>query len=258
MSSPSERPRITELRLDLAKRASTVSKDPALLEDLNRQPLETLLVTYLHLAVRSVAKRPRKVIVKTPDDPHFRKIAKKAGALLNAAETGGEMADYLCVSPHMRDFSVPGRGFAEWHDKDQLLAVMGYHVFQCEPRNQARTGSHVLAFVDRLTFTVIGAFEGNRIMEDPAERMRIWNLIQAHGVAPVSKQHLIELAIQMRQKVEELDPKLDDPAFVCQLYAETATAMPAAPKFRWFMPFMDFGFLETTAPRFFMIWPGQN
>jgi hypothetical protein len=258
MPSPSERPRVAELRLDLANRLSKLSTDPALLEDLKKQPLETLIVGYVHWAVRSVATRPRKVIVKQPDDPHWKKIAPKAAGFLKRVETGADVMPYVCFSPHLRDFAVPGGAFAEWPDKDQLLAVMGYHAFQCEPREQTRSGNHVLAYVDRTTFTVIGVFQGNAIISDNAERSRLWDAVQANGVAPTNRQRLVQIAMERMQKIAELDPKLDDPAFVRQLYSETGQAMPPAPNLRWHMPFMDFGFIETTAPRFFMIWPGAN
>jgi hypothetical protein len=258
MSSPNERPRIRELRLDLANRLSKLAPDPALLEDLQKQPLERLMVLYVHAAIRCVAPRPRKIIVKQPDDPHWRKIAPKAASLLKLAEEGGDMMPYICLSPHLRDFAIPGAGYAEWHDKDLLLAAMGYHVFQCEPRDQTRTGNHVLAFVDRLTFTVIGAFQGNAVNSDGPERTRLWDQVRAHGVAPVNRQSLINLGIDRARKIDEIDPKLDDPDFVRQLYVETQTPMPGAVNWRWHLPFMDFGFLETNAPRFFMIWPGPN
>lgn len=256
MSSPNERPRLTELRLDLANRLSKLSTDPALLEDLKTQSLETLLVGYVHWAVRAVAPRPRKVIVKQPDDQNWRKMASKAAPLLKLAEDGGDVMPYVCFAPHLRDFVAPG--YSEWTDKDLLLAAMGYHVFQCEPRAETRTGNHVLAFVDRTTFTVIGAFHADAVKGDGPERARLWNLVRAHGIAPISRQRLVQIAIDRLRKIEEIDPKLDDPEFVRQLYAETNTPMPRAANWRWHMPFMDFGMLETNGPRFFMIWPGQN
>jgi hypothetical protein len=257
MSSPSERPRIAELRLDLANRLSRLSApDPALLEDLKRQPLETLVVAYVHAAIRTVAKRPRRVIVKDPEDIHWTSIAEKAAPLLRQVETGGDVVGYICFSPHLNDLPVPG--YAEWPNKDQLLGVLGYHVFQCEPRDQQRTGNHVLAFVDRTTFTVIGAFHGNAVSANGPERERLWNLVKAHGAAPVNRHYLVQMARERTQKIIELEPKLDDPEFVRKLYAETGNVMPPTPKFRWHMPYMDFGFLETTGPRFFMIWPGPN
>lgn len=258
MSSPTERPRIEEFRKDLATRLSKLSTDPALLEDMNRQSLEALVTGYVHWAIRAVAARARKVIVKQPDDPHWKKIAPKAAALLKCVEAGGDVTAYICFSPHLRDFVIPGGAYPGWRDMDLVLAIMGYHVFQCEPRDVARTGNHILAFVDRSTFTVIGAFQGNAILSDPAERARVWNLVQAHGTAPVDPQHLVRVSMARMQKIAEMDPKLDDPAFVRQLYVETGTTMPPAPKFRWHMTFSDFGFLEMTAPRFFMIWPGPN
>lgn len=258
MSSPIESPRITALRLDLANRLGKLSTDPALLEDLKKQSLETLLVAYVHWAVRAVAPRPRTAIIKDSKDPDWRKIAPKAANLLQQVEAGGDLMSYICFSPHLRDFAIPDPNYAQWQDKDLLLAAMGYHVFQCEPRNQQRTGSHVLAFVDRLTFTVIGAFQGDAVTRDAATRMRLWNLIRTNGIAPLNRQYLMTIVRERLQKIAEIDPKLDDPDFVRQLYAETATPMPGAVNFRWHMPFMDFGFLETNAPRFFMIWPGQN
>src|SRR5580704_12130220 len=116
MSSPNGRPRIAELRQDLANRLSKLSTDPALLEDMNRQPLETLLTGYVHWAIRAVAKRARKVIVKQPDDPHWKKIAPKAAALLKCVETGGDVTAYICFSPHLRDFVVPTGAYPGWRD----------------------------------------------------------------------------------------------------------------------------------------------
>lgn len=258
MSALSERPRVKALHLDLANRLSKLSTDPNLLEDLKRQPLETLLAGYVHWAIRSVATRARRVIVKNPDDPHWKKIAPRAAQLLKHAEAGGDLTSYICFSPHMRDFQVPGGAYSEIRDKDLVLAIMGYHVFQCEPRGEERTGSHVIAYVDRSTLTVIGAFQGNAVTTDAAERARIWNLVQAHGTAPVDPRHLMAISMERMQKIAEMDPKLDDPAFVRQLYSETGNTMPPAPNFRWHTPFLDFGFLETTGPRFFMIWPGPN
>ncbi len=206
MSSPNERPRITELRLDLANRLSRLSSDPALLADLKTQSLETLMVGYVHWAIRSVATRPRKPIVEQPDDPHWRKIAHHAAPLLKLVEEGGDVMPYVCFAPHLGNFAAPG--YAEWPDKDQLLAALGYHVFQCEPREQTRTGNHVLAFVDRFTFTVLGAFHGNAVSGEGVERARLWELVRAHGIAPMDRQSLVQMAIGRVRKIDELDPKL--------------------------------------------------
>jgi hypothetical protein len=258
MSSPNESPRIAALRLDLATRLSSLSSNPTVPEDMKRQPLASLLAAYVHWAIRSVAKRPRRVIVKQPDDPHWKKIAAKAAPFLKLAEEGGDVMSHVCLAPHMRDFAVPGGAYGEWRDKDIVLAIMGYHFFQCEPRDKQRTGSHILAYVDRSTLTAVGAFQGNSVNTDPAESMRIWNLIQAYGTAPVDPRHLMRISAEFLQKIAELDPKLDDPQFVRQLHEETGNVLPPAPKFRWHMPYLDFGILEETAPRFFMVWPGPN
>jgi hypothetical protein len=152
----------------------------------------------------------------------------------------------------------PGAAFEQWTDKDLLLNAMGYHFFQLEPKGTARSGKHILAHIDRDSFTVIGAFDGAGFAGDGPERPRLWRMLRTRRITPVDPQYLIQFAKECTKKVEEIDPKLDDADFVRQLYAETGSTMPPESKWKWQMQFMDFGFLEQNVPRFFMIWPGAN
>jgi hypothetical protein len=150
-----------------------------------------------------------------------------------------------------------------WADKDMLLNVMGYHHFHLDaaPHNRMRSDDVLFAHVTRETFTVIGIFDHAVFEVDPAkpmmaERNRLWEIFDERAartalpgsvvvlsliIASGHSIYLNNLSKNYARAIRETDPKLDDPRFVRCLYQQAGISVPAKPKLRWHLQYLDLG-----------------
>ncbi len=161
---------------------------------------------------------------------------------------------------------------------------MGYHHFHLglstEPKGfVTRTNDLLFAKVSRDSFTVLAIFDhsvfdmnfstGTMTME----RERLWSLFEEHssrGLPPGSvyapamittsghSLHLVRLADNYSYIIREIDPKLDDIAYIQEMYQSAGIACPKKPKLPWHLNCLDLGLLDSSSNTFFILKYGPN
>jgi hypothetical protein len=105
------------------------------------------------------------------------------------------------------------------------------------------------------------------------ERKRLWEIFDEHtgrGVPPGSflipspiatsghPIHVVSTAQEYSRIIRDLDPKLDDPSFVSELYGGIKASVPAKMKLEWALNFSDLGIHETRTNHLFVLRRGFN
>jgi hypothetical protein len=289
-STVADSKRIKAFRQDLIAEVPRFPNDKASLQAMESKPLTDLLITYIGWRLRCVAQRPRKVTGRSnlAGDPRAVALKPNIDAFIDAVEAGNDLTPYLSLD-HKRGYTPaadPAAGGTEtWADKDFLLNVMGLHHFHLgvtmeAAGHAARTNEVLFASVTRDVFDILGLFdhaafeyEGDGTMTP--ERVKLWGAYQAReeaGALPgqlmmggygnfgitTSSQPLVVTRAAMRHvaRIREIDPKLDDPAFVKTLYG--AAGVPAKPKLEWAYRHLDFGLSDESAGYFCFFERGPN
>jgi hypothetical protein len=203
------------------------------------------------------------------NDPRWQSLSSDIQALLSKVQLGHDLTAHLSLE-HRHGItpaaSATGPDVNRWADKDMLLNVMGYHHFHFDavPHNRMRSDDVLFAHVTRDTFTVIGIFDHTVFkVSDPAkpmtaERSRLWELFEERATRgapgeivvlsmnPQSGHRIdcVNFAKKYARAIRETDPKLNDPVFVRRLYQQAGLSVPAKPKLRWHLQYLDLGVLD--------------
>ncbi|MBZ0158932.1 MAG: hypothetical protein K8G79_02085 [bacterium] len=194
------------------------------------------------------------------NDPRWPALQPQIAGFLDKVRRGDDLSSHLSRLPHTRGYTPSKPAIDRWADKDFLLNVMGYYHFHLgtdtEPRGFAtRTDELLFAKVSRETFVVVGIFDHSvfDMARTPAdsmnpERERLWQVFSARsarGLPPGSfyipaaittsghNLHLVELAHEYARTVHTIDPRLDDKAYVFDLYDKAGVPRPKKPKLTW-------------------------
>jgi len=283
-----ESKRIKNLRDEVIKAIPKFPNNRETKEKLEGMPLATLLIHYLNWMIRYVSVKPRKTIIEptVTADPRWRSLREPVSALLDKVRSGENLTPYLSIQPHSKGYSPEtsrkGPDVDRWADKDFLLNVMGFHHFHLGEKVEAaghveRTDDVLFARVSREDFTAIGIF--NHSVFEPTgdemsdERKRLWHIFDDHtsrGVPPGSVVipspiatsghpiHVVSTAQEYSRIIYELDPRLDDPGFVNELYGKGNVNAPAKIKLEWALNFSDLGIHESRSNHFFVLRRGFN
>jgi len=194
----------------------------------------------------------------------------------------------MSLEPRSRGYTPAAegrRGEDSWADKDLLLNVMGLHHFHLGLTMEAaghakRTDEVLFASVTRDTFEIIGLFDHAAFdhQDDGTmtpERQALWSAYEARaaaenlpgqasiggygcrGITTSGHPLAVVLAAQEHVRViQEIDPKLDDAAYVCSLYPEASA--PSRLKLKWFYRHLDLGLLDEAASFFGILSRGPN
>lgn len=287
----SEPKRIRTFRLGIARTIPRIPNDKETLDAIEGLSLGSLLIHYTNWAVRFVAPRPRAVLVEPSalNDPRWHSQTDAITAFLEKVKAGIELTPHLSLDPQTRGVTLSSLrqepGGDRWADKDFMLNVMGYHHFhlgtKAEPRGHVtRTNDLLFARVSRDEFTVLGIFD-HAVFERPAdpdqamtaERKRLWAVFDEHsargipsGVAFIPAMvstsghstSLVMMAQRFARLIAEVDPKLDDPAYVRSMYEEAELAMPHKPRLAWRFNILDLGLIDPTSETFFVLQRGPG
>ncbi|MDH4186086.1 MAG: hypothetical protein OEV08_03730 [Nitrospira sp.] len=283
-----ESKRIKKLRGEVIKAIPKFPNNRETKERLEGMPLATLLIHYLNWMIRYVSVKPRKTIIEptVTADPRWRSLRVQVKALLGRVQLGENLTPHLSIQPHSKGYSPEtsktGPDVDRWTDKDFLLNVMGFHHFHLGEKVEAaghveRTDDVLFARVSREYFTAIGIF--NHSVFEPAgdemsdERKRLWKIFDEHtsrGVPPGSvvipshiatsghPLHVVHTAQEYARIIYELDPKLDDPLFINELYGRAKVNAPEKIKLEWVLNFSDLGFHEARSNQLFVLRSGFN
>lgn len=233
---------------------------------------------------RYVGQRPRTISIEPDAERDLRWSANitRIEAFLDKVQRGDDLTPHLSIAPHTKGYAptanAPGATVEDrWSDKDFVLNVMGYHHFHLGTTVQNRghvdrTDELIFAEVQRDTFNAIAIFDHDVFEQNSAERTRLWALHQdiifrglprgsgvmmgnisssGHSMTTVFyAQHCARL-------IKHIDPKLDDPEFVRNLYQPREEA-PAKPKPQWLFVHLDFGIFDRAKPVFLILQKSWN
>lgn len=283
-----ESKRIKHLREEVIKAIPKFPNNRETKEKLEGMPLATLLIHYLNWMIRYVSVKPRRTIIEptVTADPRWRSLREPVSALLDKVRSGENLTPYLSIQPHSKGYSPgtskKGPDVDRWVDKDFLLNVMGFHHFHLGEKVEAaghveRTDDVLFARVSHEDFTAIGIFNHSVFEltgdEMSDEKKRLWKIFDdrtSRGVPPGSVVipspiatsghpiHVVSIAQEYSRIIYELDPRLDDPGFVNELYGKGKVNAPAKIKLEWALNFSDLGIHESRSNHFFVLRRGFN
>lgn len=283
-----ESKRIKKLRREMVTAIPKFPNNRETKEKLEQESLTTLLVHYLNWMSRYISVKSRRIVIEptVTSDTRWKTIKPKVESLLAKARSGENLCPHLSIQPNTKGYTPSALekkpDVDRWADKDFLLNAMGFHHFHLGTRIEAaghaeRTDEVLFARVTREEFTAIGIFD-HTVFESTgknmsAERKRLWEIFDeqiARGVPPGSVVmaspiatsghpiHLVSTAQEYSWVIREVDPKLDDRAFVEELYQGVGSKKPNNPKLEWALNFSDLGVHETTANHLFVLCRGFN
>jgi hypothetical protein len=279
-----EPPRIKKFRGKLIKVIPRVPNDRASLQHMQQKHLAELLVDYLNWRSRYVGQRPRTVSIEpaAQADPRWSAHAAGIGAFLDRVRRGDDLTPHLSIAPHTRGYAAAARApgappVYRWSDKDFLLNVMGYHHFHLGAKVQNRghvdrTDDVIFAQVHRDSFKAIAIFDHDVFDQNSTERMRLWAVHESmvfRGVPSGSavvmgniassghSDHVVLYAQHCARIIKNIDPKLDDPEFVRNLYQPHSEA-PAKPKPDWGFMHLDLAIYDRAKPGYLILQKGWN
>jgi hypothetical protein len=284
----SESRRVKAFRLGIAKQIPKFPNNKATLKVLQSKSLGALLIDYANWAIRYVAPRPRRVVVEpsATSDPRWQSLYADIQKLLSKVQRGDDLTPHLSLQPHTRGFtpasSGPGSNVDRWADKDMLLNVMGYHHFHFDaaPHSEMRSDDVLFAHVTRDMFTAVGIFDHSAFEQSlapgtvmTAERQRLWKLFEERAtrgmpsgsvvvLSPIALSghslYFSNIAKSYARLITQIDPKMDDLTYIRSLYQQANRLMPARPKLRWQMYWLDLCVVEQQSSGFFSVGQGPN
>ncbi len=282
-----ESKRIQKFKGELIKDLPFFPNDKKTKKELEVQHLDELLFNYIHWAIRRPPPRPRRVIIapEVTNDVRWKILSASIKAFLKKVSNGDDLTPHLSKTTR-KGYTPPNRIAAgdagKWDDKDFLLNTRGFHHFhlgQSIGSNDMveRTDDVLFAFVDRNVFHAVGIFDHN-VFEAPdqnrnsCERERMWQIHEKHvtkGMKPGTvymanpitlSGHPVfihNLKRRYAQAIYDIDPQLDDKAYVSDLYQKANMKMVKEGKLEWCLMRMDLGLYNKDANCFFrlMEWP---
>lgn len=277
-------------RRDLIDTVPRFPNDRASLQAMQSKTLTDLLITLIGWRVRYVAARPRVVTGRDvlARDPRTQMLQANIDRFIQAVEAGDNLTPYLSLRPHSRGYTPAADARTPkadtWADKDFLLNVMGLHHFHLgltreAAGHMARTGEVLFASVTRDVFEILGLFDHDAFerKDDGSmtpERERLWSAYTCRaetgllpgqlsvggygglGISLSSQPVALVLAAQRHTAIiKDIDPKLDDRAYVAGLYGASS---PVKPKLKWHYRHLDLGLLDQGAGFFGVLARGPN
>jgi len=166
-----------------------------------------------------------------------------------------------------------------WSDKDLALNAMGFHHFHLDEAAPGRaghkggSGNLIFARVSRDEFIVDAIFDHSVFSAGSKERDRLYD-VHDHivlrdavpGAVYVSSLiatsghalHVVQHAQRLARKLGAIDPRLDDPEFIADMYGGGGIARPRKPRFEWCITHLDLGLLDEANGVYFDIQHGWN
>lgn len=266
-----ESPKIVKLKKELIKKLPFFPDDKTTLQYLEQQSMVSVLFYYLHWATRQIPIRNRKIhrYPELTNDLRYKQLKDDINYLLKEVECGADLSPYLSIKAHKKGYTptyrITNGDVDSWEDKDQILNTKGFHHFHLSKQIQnsglsVRTNEVLFAKVTRTEFHAYAIFDHsvfdntnpNGVMNP--ERSRMWQLHEkcsSLGVQPGSVYishpitmsghplYLNQLAAFYMHKIDHLTPKLEDRAFVNEIYSSTHQPIPNKYKLNWVIEGLD-------------------
>lgn len=245
-------------------------------EELQTQPLCSVLFHYLHWASRLIPARPRSATVEpyllmdTRWDNHEADVL----SLLKKVKLGEDLTDHLSNKVMTKGYTPKENILTKnysWVDKDQILNTKGFHHFHLKAGKGSKGNIVLFAQVSRETFKAVALFDhsvfDHSSNEMPQERKRMWAIfddIVSREIAPNTAYmsnpitmsghpiHIHSMTQQYWHVIEQVDGELSSKEFAKNIYADTDYSIPKKTKFRWLLNGLDLGVLEVNSKHFFI------
>jgi len=256
----------------------------ASLEALCAMPIRRVILAFLTWRMRLIPARPRVVTLwsggVTP--AQFQAARAKLRPLLEKVVTGRDLTPHLSDYVKTAGIVLPGaRAMERREDIDTVLIRHGLHHFHsgvAGPGNpKGRSGNLVFAEVLEGEFRIVAIADHHAFKRSSPQQLRLFEICQsyiARGVPPgqgfmanpvMSSGHpamLVVFADRCETEILRLDPLLDDPAFIDNLYNGQPiirdgqpVARPVDPSLAWYFNDLTLGILDRRTLVFFCIFP---
>jgi len=285
-SSDTRSKREKEFRLWLKQEIPKFPNDKTTLQIFEKMTTTDQIIAYMNWRARYVTQRPRSVTIeKTVSlDPRWQALSPNINSLLSKVKAGVDLTPHLSTDIRY-GFTPPATARVHdadaWADKDLILNVMGFHHFHLGRimvnGHIDRTNEVLFAFVSRDDFEVLGifnhdVFKTNSPNPMAVERKRLWNLYEdrlARRAAPGSllvgsgialSGHalpVVQAALRCVKRIRQLDSKLNQSAYIQNLYKSLNLPAPAKATLLWRLWHLDFGLFAPKENQFLTLekWP---
>ena len=276
-----DRKREAQLKAELIKVVPRVPNDKASLAHAQSKDVQDLMIDYLNWRSRYVAKRARTVDI-SPEvmaDPRYTAEVVRVTTFLDKVKRGDDLTPHLSILPHTRGVALASQApmaTAEdlWSDKDLILNVMGFHHFHLEVAGQGTKADHdmmLFAQASREAFRAIALFDHSVFEAGTAERSRLHDAHEFAITGGVPGTYVMSnvatsghalVVVRYAQKctsiMEEYDPKLDDQAYVADLFKQAGVAQPKRAALCWNFLDLDLALYEKTTNQAWVMLKGWN
>ncbi len=279
-----ETKRIKNLRNDIIKKIPKIPNNKETLQVLEAKPLTDLFIIYANWAIRFIQPRIRniKISPEAKNDKKWKSLSNKISTFLEKVKNGEDLTPNLSKRVHEKGFSLAASksqpNDKSWEDKDFLLNVMGYYHFHLGVKKNnrglaERTDDVLFAKVTRNEFEVIGIFDhtvfdtsiepSNQIT---VERKRLYETFDNGSLHSILSSitmsghatRTIFPMIDYVNVIKEIDPKLDDSAYIERLFNESNLSIPKRTNLIWTFRYLDLGVLDKRSNAYFVFRYGPN
>jgi hypothetical protein len=277
-------PRIQAFRDEIIRMVPKVPNTRHSLADMQGMPTRRLILAYMTWRMRLIPAKPRRVRLWSGGvkPAEFYAARERLRPLLMKVEAGKDLTPHLSDEVNrkgvvLRKPGKPGRR----EDIDMVLTRQGlhhFHVGKHGPGNpKGRSQSLVFAEVLENEFRIVALSDHRAFERGSPEQERFFNICHSymakdvppgvgHMANPVqSSGHSSMFTIfadYCEDKMQELDPQLDDPAYVDKLYNEQPIerdgqpiGRPPNPLLTWHFEDLRFGVLDKRTMVFFCMFP---
>lgn len=247
-------------------------------------PTRRLIQAFITWRMRLIPAKPRRVALwpRGIKFAEFRAAEARLRPLLQKVEVGKDLTPHLSNLVMTKGVVLPGANPADQgKDIDVVLTRHGlhhFHVGKVDPDNpKGRSGLLVFAEVLDKEFKIVAISDHRAFERGSSEQLRFFDVCstyvakdvpsgQAFMANPVmSSGHSMVVTLfadHCEAQIEQLDPQLDDPAFIDKLYNDQPilrdgkpVTRPSNPSLAWHFDDLKFGILDRRTRVFFCIYP---
>ena len=264
-----------------------IPRKPSTRESLaHMQALTTrdLILAYVNWQSRWLPAKPRKINTWLPgvNPVHLRALRQELRSFMGKVTAGKDLTPHLSDTVRTAGYVISQPGVrAPRQDYDGVLTRYGFYHFHIAPHSHANPkgrGKYLLfAEVSDTEFTIVALSDHDALTPGTAQAEHFHLMCRAYLERDLkpgeglmtnpllsSGQSLILrlFSDQCDAKIAQVDSKLDDAAFIAQLWGGQPLQrhgkpirQPSHPRFRWQFNDLVFGLMEREAQVFFTVFP---
>ncbi|WP_320709346.1 hypothetical protein [Enterobacter sp. 302C9] len=269
---------IKRFRQTMIKELPKVPNTPEAIEELERMPTRAIISKYITWKIRTIPIRKRTIAFYPMgiDLNIYLKMHPDIKVFLDKVIKGNDLNPYLSERVRTHGVILPGASSKNaGKDIDTLVLREGLYHFHFAPKNnknpKGRSNYLIFADVSKDTFTIVAIAPHSVFDHNSEDAQRFFDIRrrylerdipndQPYMLNPVmTTGHTLEIfsyAIHCENTINALDPKLNEPDFISQLYADgvlqyPSLEQPKKPDLIWFFYDLNLGILEKKKGHFF-------